>query len=106
MISHNNYVTEFVLESILDCSVSAYYAACSSTFEFMYVSTFSPLALTVQFNPNTYSVAEGEEVVLVIVLSGLADREVSLELTTVDGSAIGTYVQLRIRGRVCASHYV
>ncbi len=43
--------------------------------------------LTVQFDPVTYSVAEGATV---SVLNIAADRDVTIDLTAVSGSATGT----------------
>ena len=49
----------------------------------------SPAALSVQFNPDVYSVDEGGQVVFMVELSSPADREVTVDFTTVDGSATG-----------------
>ena len=54
------------------------------------VKTVSPAALSVQFNPDVYSVNEGEQVVFMVELSSPADREVTVQFATVDGSAMGT----------------
>ena len=51
--------------------------------------TVSLAALSVQFAPATYSVNEGEQVMFMVVLSGPADREVTVEFATSDGSATG-----------------
>ena len=45
--------------------------------------------LTVEFEPDSYSVNEGSQVEFVLVLSGVADRDVTVEFTTVDDSATG-----------------
>ncbi len=45
--------------------------------------------LTVQFDPVTYSVAEGATVSLRTVLNVAADRDVTIDLTAVSGSATG-----------------
>lgn len=52
---------------------------------------FALAALMVQFDPATYSVTEGEEVVFMIILSGPADRDVTVEFMTMDDSARGNY---------------
>ena len=44
--------------------------------------------LTVQFDPVSYSVTEGGQAALILVLSGPADREVTVEFTTEDDSAV------------------
>ena len=41
-----------------------------------------------EFDPTTYSVTEGGQAALEIVLSGPADRDVTVEFTTVDDSAV------------------
>ena len=46
------------------------------------------IALTVQFDPATYSVTEGGQAALELVLSSPADRDVTVEFTTVDDSAV------------------
>ena len=46
------------------------------------------IALTVEFDPATYSVTEGGQAALELVLSGPADRDVTVEFTTVDDSAV------------------
>ena len=45
-----------------------------------------------QFNPATYSENEGDQVVFMLELSSAADRAVTVDFTTVDGSATGCYV--------------
>ena len=45
--------------------------------------------MTVQFDPASYSVTEGGQAELVLVLSGPADRDVTVQFTTVDDSAVG-----------------
>ena len=45
-------------------------------------------ALTVQFDPASYSVTEGGQAALILVLNDPADRDVSVDFTTVDDSAI------------------
>ena len=45
--------------------------------------------MTVQFQPATYSAMEGEQAVLMLVLSGAVDRDVTVVLETADGSATG-----------------
>ena len=42
-----------------------------------------------QFVPASYTVTEGDQAMLVLQLSGTADRPVSVDLRTVDMSAIG-----------------
>lgn len=48
-----------------------------------------PVVLTVQFDPTTYSITEGEQASIVAVLSTEADRAVSVDFNTVDGTALG-----------------
>ena len=43
-----------------------------------------------QFNPTTYSVDEGGQLVFIVELSSPADRDVTVEFTTTDGSATGS----------------
>ena len=45
--------------------------------------------LTVQFDPTSYFAAEGDRVSLTAVLSFAADRDVTVDVSTVDGSATG-----------------
>ena len=45
--------------------------------------------LTVVFDPTTYTVNEGEQVSIGVVLSTSADRDVTVTFTTNDGSATG-----------------
>ena len=47
--------------------------------------------LMVQFDLTSYSVTEGEQASLTAVLSFAADRDVTVDVSTVDGSAIGKY---------------
>ena len=51
--------------------------------------TVSPAALTVEFDPPIYSVDEGSRVDFIIRLSTPADRDVTVDFTTVPGSATG-----------------
>ncbi len=46
--------------------------------------------LTVQFDPVTYTVAEGATVSLRAVLNVAADRDMTIDLTAVSCSATGT----------------
>ena len=55
------------------------------------LSFFPFSALTVQFEPADYLVTEGEQVAILVVLSDSADREVTVQFTTVDDSATGNY---------------
>ena len=50
-------------------------------------------ALTVQFDPISYSVTEGGQAELEVVLSGPADRDVTVEFTTVDDTAVCMSIQ-------------
>ena len=43
-----------------------------------------------QFDPAIYSVNEGDQVVFMLELSSPADRAVTVDFTTVDGSAMST----------------
>ena len=43
--------------------------------------------ISVQFNPTSYTVAEGGNIELVVTKTGTADEEVTVTLTTQDGSA-------------------
>ena len=47
-----------------------------------------------RFDPATYSTNEGEQVGFTIVLSSSADRDVTVDFTTVDGSAKGMSLEL------------
>ena len=42
-----------------------------------------------EFNPATYSVTEGEEVSIITSLNIVADRDVTVGLMTIDGTATG-----------------
>ena len=55
------------------------------------IETVCPAVFTVQFNPSSYSVSEGGQVQLVVVLSLPADRDLTMNFTTVSGTATGTY---------------
>lgn len=46
--------------------------------------------VTVQFNPETYTVTEGGRAQLTITLSGVSTSTVTVNLATDDGSARGT----------------
>ena len=56
-----------------------------------------PVVLTVQFDPATYSSNEGEQVEFIIVLSSPAVRNVTVDFTTVDGSATGMCLELHLK---------
>ena len=43
----------------------------------------------VQFNPVSYAVTEGEQAAVTAVLNFVADRNVTVDFTTSDGSALG-----------------
>lgn len=47
------------------------------------------VAISVQFDPATYSVNEGGSVEITIVLSSASESEVTVVFTTRDGSAVG-----------------
>ena len=47
--------------------------------------------LAVQFDPTSYSVTEGDQASLTAVLSFAASRDVTVDVSTVDGSATGKY---------------
>ena len=51
--------------------------------------TLFPLAVMIDFNPTSYTVVEGGVAMLRIVKIGDADYPVSVDLSTVDGSAVG-----------------
>ena len=55
------------------------------------------LGLTIEFNQATYTVNEGAVAMLRIVKIGEADYPVSVDLFTVDGSAVGEFIDI-IRG--------
>ena len=46
--------------------------------------------MTVEFDPAIYSVNEGEQVSVSVILNFIADRDVTVNLATSDGSATGT----------------
>ena len=48
--------------------------------------------LVVEFDPVTYSVNEGERAFIVAVLNFAADRDVTVDFATSDGSAQGDLV--------------
>ena len=50
---------------------------------------FFPVATTVQFDPEEYTVVEGEDARLRIILSGASTMEVTVVLNTQDGTASG-----------------
>ena len=53
----------------------------------------SPIpGLTIGFGPTNYTVGEGGQAVLRIVKVGEADHPVSVDLSTVDGTAVGEAV--------------
>ena len=56
---------------------------------------FPPAALIVQFNPDVYRIEEEEVVSLMISLNTETDKEVRVNLATVDGAATGVFVWLR-----------
>ena len=61
----------------------------------IYLALFTFITdLTVQFDPESYSVNEGQVAELMLVLNRAADRDVMVDFTTVDDSAIGnkTYI--------------
>ena len=45
--------------------------------------------LIVDFNPTTYSVTEGDQAELMVVLNRPSDHDVTIQLTTSDGRATG-----------------
>ena len=49
---------------------------------------YNIIELTVQLDPVSYSVTEGGPAELVLVLSGPVDRDVTVELATVDDTAV------------------
>ena len=50
------------------------------------------LGLTIEFDPTNYTVNEGGVAMLTIVKIGEADYSVSVNLSTVDGSAVGEFL--------------
>ena len=50
------------------------------------------LGLTIEFDPTNYTVNEGGVAMLTIVKTGEADYSVSVNLSTVDGSAVGEFL--------------
>ena len=50
------------------------------------------LVLMVQFDPVTYSVTQGEQAFIIAVLNFAADRDVTVDFATSDGSAEGDFV--------------
>ena len=53
------------------------------------------LGLTIEFNRTNYTVNEGGVAMLTIVKIGEADYPVSVDLSTVDGSAVGEFLWRR-----------
>ena len=51
--------------------------------------TLFPLAVIIEFDPASYTVVEGGVAMLRIVKIGDTDYPVSVDLSTVDGSAVG-----------------
>ena len=51
--------------------------------------SFTCVALTVQFNPDEYTITEGGQVAFMVELSDTVDRAVTVQFTTVDDSATG-----------------
>ena len=47
------------------------------------------VALVINFNPSGYSGSEGESVTLMAMLNRPADREITVTVTTQDGTAQG-----------------
>ena len=47
--------------------------------------------LVAQFDPTTYTVSEGTAINILITLSFVADRDVTVDFATVDGTAIGEH---------------
>ena len=50
------------------------------------------LGLTIEFDPTNYTVNEGAAAMLRIVKLGEADYPVSVDLSTVNGSAVGEFL--------------
>ena len=53
--------------------------------------------ISVQFNPTSYTVTEGGNIDLVVTKSGEADEEVTVTLTTQDGTAGSKSLTLKLR---------
>jgi hypothetical protein len=47
--------------------------------------------VTISFNPDTYTVEEGQDVTFMIQLIGQAAIDVQINFQTADGTAIGKY---------------
>ena len=60
-----------------------YYYYCDHGFVFL------SAALTVQFQPAVYTVSEGDQAELMVVLSMAVGMDVTVQLMTVDDSAMG-----------------
>ena len=56
---------------------------------YVHQAIFPLSVITVQFQPSTYIVDEGEQVVFRIILSSASDSDLTVEFNTVDGSATG-----------------
>jgi len=56
---------------------------------FIVIIVCFPTALTVDFNPVSYMLSEGDATQLIVELSFPADRDVSVDVTLNPGTAIG-----------------
>ena len=62
--------------------------------QFLLPCLIGSTALTVGFDPSTYEVIEGDAATIMVVLSSVADREVTVMFDTQDGSAGGKWLEL------------
>ena len=91
--------------SLLYTSLFYSYYVSPHAFGVLYVSPLP--GLTIEFNLATYTVNEGGVATLRIVKIGEADYPVSVNLSTVDGSAVGEFIDIiggegkLIFGRYC-----
>jgi hypothetical protein len=62
---------------------------CRLTFMLRYIMSLLPAVIRIGFQPDTYSVSEGDGVVTleVAVLEGALDRDLIVKVTTSDGTA-------------------
>ena len=95
----SDYIILYKHTNLSDCvyrhtGLSDHVLTCRYTGLSSQISCSSPAALTVQFNPATYSENEGDQVVFMLELSVAVDRDVTVDFTTVDGSATGIMIVL------------
>ena len=78
--------------SLLSISLFYSYYVSPHAIGVLYVSPLP--GLTIEFNQTNYTVHEGGVAMLRIVKIGEADYPVSVNLSTVDGSAVGEFIDI------------